>query len=698
MKYIRLLISPIILSLLPLSGCSQRNAKIYLYDDDSRFVLNSFDEQGAISLPTYRYEKTGEVPYVELGQFFYASGGLSNVRCEVKKIENGYQVVRNGGAILLTINPEKDTFVVDNYEYWSDLYKRNNDVGPDLASPQDEDIAAVHTSKSTKIHGKHEAEVYSLSKYNIDIVEQDEKCYCPVQFIANFYYRDLGMDILYNGMDYYIGSVVSNALIPSVVQSYFATDKRFMVSSNAEATSYAPAKDESYRFAYQVKVKDVTKYRIISLTNDGKGSLLEADSPTDAGSKAIVNDATISYNWQKKGDALYAESLATGKNPETGEEKTVSQGTSKIPLRKTFYATKKRPSSIIKFTYDLLRFQFDNFYGLKDVAKINDFDSYAKTNGLKNRLLSENPNTYDDALAELMVGKIDDGHTGYNLPSIFSGKLMSKANELSQKYEGNRRKSLFAKQETYATLRAQTMGITEDMDQTLAQGYFTSGSTAVIRFDAFRALGSFIPNTVEPTDIEGSDVSACFKNGDIPLGFDVAFNKIKKDTAIKNVVIDLTCNGGGQVSTIPYIAAHFSDDPTIYINDINMGVVKELHYKVDLNHDKKWGDEGDTYKGQYNFFILTSDFSFSCANFLPTVAKFSGVKVIGKQSGGGACSVGAFSDGSGSFYNFSSPQLCVRPVDNAFAHTDAGVPVDYELDSSSWYDLAKLDQFVSNIK
>ena len=81
------------------------------------------------------------------------------------------------------------------------------------------------------------------------------------------------------------------------------------------------------------------------------------------------------------------------------------------------------------------------------------------------------------------------------------------------------------------------------------------------------------------------------------------------------------------------------------------------------------------YEGKYNFYILTSNFSFSCANFLPTVAKMKGVKIIGEKSGGGAASVGSFSDGCGSFYNWSSPTVCVYQKDGKYIHNDEGIEV-----------------------
>ena len=694
MKKSFLLTLPLLLSLFSVTGCNSNEGKISLYDGDSRFVIESFTDTGSIPLPTYRNSKTGEVPYANLADFFYVNSGLGTHKPVVKKDGNNYKVFQDDGTTLLTVDPEKDIFTVENYESWGGLINVNNKVGPDLASPDVSDDGAVHASDKTKYVTEKKPEVYNLKKYNIDAISQDDKCFLPTQFLANFFYRWNGSDVLYNGMDFYLSAGLMNNMLPVLNQSYFANKLTFQALEGVDATSTTPLNDEAYRFVFPVKKDDKTIYRFLSLTNDGKGKILEGLHPTDAGEKVENQQVTYSYTWKKTANSILVDTFATGKD-EQGNEQTVSRGTAKIPLRETFYATKTRPQAIIDFSYDLLRFQFDNFYGLKDVLNYTSFEDYLAKNNLSDKIKSADSAVYDEAVAQLMNKNVDDGHTRYSLPSIFTGKSQSHADELAKKYIGTRYQTLLDKRTEYLTLRKNTLHLENEND---GVGYFTSGNTAVIRFDLFINLGTWITNVYEKDEAENTDPGVAFKNSDIALGFDASFARIKKNNSIKNVVIDVTCNGGGQVSLLPYIIAHFSNDPTITIKDVAMGVVKEFHYSVDLNHDKVYGGEGDTYQGKYNFYVLTSDFSFSCANFLAMTAKSSNIKIIGKKSGGGACPVGAFSDGSGSLYNFSSPQVAVLKKDNEYDHTDAGVDVDYELDSSSWYDLAKLDTFLNNLQ
>ena len=699
MKKPILYLSPLALCLAALSGCKVvRLAKISLYDDESRLVVTSFDEKGSISLPTYRNYATGDVPYSELKDFFYAAGGIGNVRTTIKKAESGYQVYDLDNRCLCTFNPDKDTITVENSQYWcGHLFSLNNGIGPDVGSPDATDDCAVHTSSATKYVGQPKAEVYHVGDYNFDIVEKEGKCYVPTQLLSNFQFRYLAPDIVYNGSDFYFSSgLVGNN--PIVLQSFYASNKTFAVAEDKDAQSYTPIGDEVYRFAYPFTENDKTIYRIIALTKDGKGQMLVANSPNEKGTPAVINGASFAYNWTKQTHSLLVETVAKRINPETKSEESASQGFWKLPLRETFYAAKKRSPEVAQFTYDMLRFQFEQFYGIKDVLKMDSFDSYVIQKGLKDRLLSLDAEVYDKALAELLMTNVDDGHTHYTLPSIYSGKAAETGVKYVQQYQGPRRKGMIEKVQNYSKLRAQTMKLPEGSDPVLAQGLFMQGSTAVIRFDSFANQSMFVSNELDPNEERDVDPRAAIKEGEIPLAFDCSFYRIKQNKDIKNVVIDLTCNGGGQVMVIPYILAHFTDDPTVYFRDVCLDTVKEFHYKVDLNHDKVYGGEGDTYKGKYNFYVLTSGFSFSCADFLPTFAKAAGIKIIGEKSGGGTCTVGGFSDGSGSYYHISSQNVCVYPDGNTFKHTDAGVTVDYELPSSSWYDLQKLDTFVSGLK
>lgn len=153
----------------------------------------------------------------------------------------------------------------------------------------------------------------------------------------------------------------------------------------------------------------------------------------------------------------------------------------------------------------------------------------------------------------------------------------------------------------------------------------------------------------------------------------------KNSKVVKNVVIDLTNNGGGLIATLPYVCAFFSDDPSFTVKDTVNGTIRDYHYKVDLNGDGVFGGEGDTFKNDFNFFVLTSGFSFSCGNSLPGIAKNNGVKIIGERSGGGVSPVGVFMDALGSNFSLSHYyNMTYKDANGKYVQNDAGIPLDYE--------------------
>ena len=139
-----------------------------------------------------------------------------------------------------------------------------------------------------------------------------------------------------------------------------------------------------------------------------------------------------------------------------------------------------------------------------------------------------------------------------------------------------------------------------------------------------------------------------------------------------------------------------TDDPFITVKNTVTGEISDVHYKIDLDQNGTKGQSGDTYKGQYNFYVLTSNFSFSCANAFPTFAKKGGMaKIIGQQSGGGACCVGGFVTASGTNIQSSSCWQFGTYSGGTWTDNDGGVPVDYTLPVSSFYNDNTLDTFVN---
>lgn len=244
---------------------------------------------------------------------------------------------------------------------------------------------------------------------------------------------------------------------------------------------------------------------------------------------------------------------------------------------------------------------------------------------------------YNKALAKL-IGAVDDGHTSLTSLSPYTAyEDSSSLVELMSEEIGPRLKDLSTKKNKYAKARVTKYAELNPTDPNYYQGLTLSKDkkTAIITFDGFQhsaaeidSMGAMFPPDYEIEESEYRIVSRFKMVNSSPDGFSAAFQILKtinkNADVVKNVVVDLTNNGGGMIATLPYLVAFFTDDPTYVLKDTTNNTVREYHYKVDLNADGVYGGAGDTFKDKFNFFFLTSGFSFSCGNCLPGMAKDAG--------------------------------------------------------------------------
>lgn len=158
-----------------------------------------------------------------------------------------------------------------------------------------------------------------------------------------------------------------------------------------------------------------------------------------------------------------------------------------------------------------------------------------------------------------------------------------------------------------------------------------------------------------------------------------AFAKIKKAPQVKKVVIDVSNNGGGIVGALTAALGFLSPDGEVnltYYHTLNQNYCSEW-YHVDTNLDGKF-DARDGFGGQYDFYILTSGYSYSCGNALPFFAQVDGLaKIIGEQPGGGDCVVAPFLNAYGHVARMSGWKKFGRMTDGKFISDEHAVKVDY---------------------
>ncbi len=158
-----------------------------------------------------------------------------------------------------------------------------------------------------------------------------------------------------------------------------------------------------------------------------------------------------------------------------------------------------------------------------------------------------------------------------------------------------------------------------------------------------------------------------------------AFEKIQRKPEIKKVVIDLSNNGGGMLTTLIGCLGFLSPDGEVnytYKHLLNQNYCSEW-YHVDTNLDGKF-DDRDGFGKKYKFYILTSGFSYSCGNALPFFAQINGwAKIIGAEPGGGDCVVTDFLDAYGHVARMSGYMKIGHLVNDQFVSDENAVKVDY---------------------
>ena len=361
-------------------------------------------------------------------------------------------------------------------------------------------------------------------------------------------------------------------------------------------------------------------------------------------------------------------------------------------------ARETRPADLAEFTYKELCFAMDHFYGYPGRIKYNDA---LKTKGLdktleediecgpaiKKLLLSENLPDYMLGMTGL-TGVYFDGHTAMDITSSL-GEAVDHP-ELAQKFQATvaanqdvvmlvmsaiqMMRSMIADQEAVSLLRPKSYG--EGVT------YVKKGDTAVCIFDSFNSRNEkawkdyYAGNGPMPT-VDNTE------NDDMIIFLD-ALNKAAADPEVKNLIIDISKNGGGSADIVMAMTALIMGKSYISQDNSLTGQRAIVEYEVDRNFNRVFDAADEDVHYDLNFAVLTSGTSFSCGNLFPAMLKESGIPVIGATSGGGACAIQAMCTADGFCFQISSFRARLNTLDGE--NIDSGVtptipiPVDGTID------------------
>ena len=353
----------------------------------------------------------------------------------------------------------------------------------------------------------------------------------------------------------------------------------------------------------------------------------------------------------------------------------------------TMYETEPRDMSptFAAFNFSELCFNLDHFYGLRTEHGVERFSELLVQNyDLFQAMTSGNPTTFDAALSKLVTGYLDDGHSGYLQSSWYSGDqkgaaILQMMADLGM--SAMRRLSIQGRLQKTCTA-ARPDGI---------PGYEEIGDTAFVTFNSFsmdRSETEEYYNLENPDDPQDTIELILYAHRQIT----------REGSPVKNIVIDLSLNGGGNATAAVFVTAWFAGRAVIDLRDPLTGAQSIVNYMADANLNGIFtNDPGDTVTGgEYGLYCLISPYSFSCGNLLPGCFKESGiVTLIGQKSSGGSCVVRPCTTASGAVFQISGSKQLTTVINVSFYNIDQGIEPDIRLTKfESFYDREGLVELI----
>ncbi len=178
-----------------------------------------------------------------------------------------------------------------------------------------------------------------------------------------------------------------------------------------------------------------------------------------------------------------------------------------------------------------------------------------------------------------------------------------------------------------------------------------------------------------------------------------AFAMFNYDSPVKNIVLDLSNNGGGNADAAIFVISWFLGEADIALRDTFTGAQTNAMYLADVNLDGEF-DEQDNVAEGYRLYCLTTNSSFSCGNLVPAACRSSGrVTLIGQPTGGGSCVVQPCTTAAGTLFQISGSKQISIIKNGSFYDTDQGVKPDFRLDKpESYYERPALVEYLHNLK
>ncbi|MDD3712353.1 MAG: S41 family peptidase [Candidatus Izemoplasmatales bacterium] len=333
----------------------------------------------------------------------------------------------------------------------------------------------------------------------------------------------------------------------------------------------------------------------------------------------------IYYDVYYNGDKLWGIDTFTISGPDEAGLALLDQ------IRTSSFNSLTAPKDIRWATYNFLALSIDYFYGLRDRYDVNSYYEILSAHA-KDIILSTDQFMYQKVFQ--VAYSLDDLHTSHVFTGYYDAPfdITLYLNDLGPKtvmfYEG-----LWAMQD----LLTAKFGSPDSLPTTAR--LIDNDKTAIIYLTGFTI--------------------------DSPNEFKAIMDTLP--TTVENVVIDLAYNTGGNLGAVLRIFGYMTENPIVYHSQ-NPADGAAVSYFIDSSYVAY----------DYNWFIVTSSVTFSAANLMASMAKEQGIAtVIGKNSSGGASSIGAIYSPDGSCLLISTNNVLSTYIDGEYFSIEDGIEVEY---------------------
>ena len=403
--------------------------------------------------------------------------------------------------------------------------------------------------------------------------------------------------------------------------------------------------------------------------------------PLHTATELTINLPIIVMGCYFNGDAVFfgdsSSFVEMVQDPQTGEQTRALSGLGQALFDCKF--TKRSPQ-LAEYGFGELCMELDYFYGLKESHNISGFDWMMLDAGLYEKLVDEDPAVADAALRDFINFYLDDLHSGFVMVSPMTG-FDTQLPPVKLGFSGNA-------DQFHMTIYDKLRGLA------FPEGvpfYQEVGDTAFVTFDEFTAapdLDYYSLDLDDPASVQDTISMILYANRMIR----------REGSPVKNVVLDLSLNGGGRVDAAVFVTGWFIGQTSITTVNTFSGAQATAVYLVDTNLDRVF-DETDCLLGEYNLYCLTSPESFSAGNLLPWLFKSSGmVTLMGDTSGGGSCNVFPLTTAWGTSFKISGCKRLSFIKNGSFYDIDRGIEPDVVFTRiPTFYDRQKVTEIINSL-